>query len=297
MRDQACKYGAKIETEFVTKLERDEQSRPVHRNLGIGLRRRRGRCCSPQASPTAGRRWTRSCTTTRWPAGLVRYCPICDGYEVTDKKRRRDRSDSHGVAEALFIRSYTADVTLIAPDKALRLEAEDQRSSRRPASTASTGLRKRWRSRRVHRRRHGRRALHLRQHLSGARVGHAHPARPKWSARSYRTTAASRCDATSEPACRASMPPATWSSASTRSATRWAKAASRRRRSATTSARRSRGGASRSREMEDAKAAARRGIRGRGRFGSSSRSAIPGLNGISELFPSSVSISSRSPAP
>ena len=24
MRDQACKYGAKIETEFVTKLERDE---------------------------------------------------------------------------------------------------------------------------------------------------------------------------------------------------------------------------------------------------------------------------------
>ena len=26
MRDQACKYGAKIETEFVTKLERDEKA-------------------------------------------------------------------------------------------------------------------------------------------------------------------------------------------------------------------------------------------------------------------------------
>jgi thioredoxin reductase (NADPH) len=36
-------------------------------------------------------------------------------------------SDSHGVAEALFIRSYTADVTLIAPDKALSLGAEDQK--------------------------------------------------------------------------------------------------------------------------------------------------------------------------
>ena len=24
--------------------------------------------------------------TTRLPAGLIRYCPICDGYEVTDKK-------------------------------------------------------------------------------------------------------------------------------------------------------------------------------------------------------------------
>jgi thioredoxin reductase (NADPH) len=57
--------------------------------------------------------------------GLVRYCPICDGYEVTDKKVGVIGSDSHGVAEALFIRSYTADVTLIAPDKALRLKAED----------------------------------------------------------------------------------------------------------------------------------------------------------------------------
>ena len=35
-------------------------------------------------------------------------------------------SDSHGVAEALFLRSYTADVTLIAPDKAMRLKPEDQ---------------------------------------------------------------------------------------------------------------------------------------------------------------------------
>jgi thioredoxin reductase (NADPH) len=59
--------------------------------------------------------------------GLVRYCPICDGYEVTDKKVGVIGSDSHGVAEALFIRSYTADVTLIAPDKALRLKPEDHR--------------------------------------------------------------------------------------------------------------------------------------------------------------------------
>ena len=22
----------------------------------------------------------------RWRCGLIRYCPICDGYEVTDKK-------------------------------------------------------------------------------------------------------------------------------------------------------------------------------------------------------------------
>ena len=38
--------------------------------------------------------------------GLVRYCPICDGYEVSDKRVGVIGSDSHGVAEALFIRSY-----------------------------------------------------------------------------------------------------------------------------------------------------------------------------------------------
>ena len=59
--------------------------------------------------------------------GLIRYCPICDGYEVTDKKVGVIGSDSHGVAEAMFIRSYTADVTLIAPDKALSLKPDDQR--------------------------------------------------------------------------------------------------------------------------------------------------------------------------
>ena len=38
--------------------------------------------------------------------GLIRYCPICDGYEVTDKKVGVIGSGSRGVAEALFLRSY-----------------------------------------------------------------------------------------------------------------------------------------------------------------------------------------------
>jgi thioredoxin reductase (NADPH) len=62
--------------------------------------------------------------------GLIRYCPICDGYEVTDKKVGVIGGDSHGVAEAVFIRGYTCDVTLIAPDKALRLGPDDQEKLR-----------------------------------------------------------------------------------------------------------------------------------------------------------------------
>ena len=73
--------------------------------------------------------------------GLIRYCPICDGYEVTDRKVGVIGSGSHGVAEALFLRSYTADVTLVAPDRAHslgrddrdRLEAHDIRTVDGPA--------------------------------------------------------------------------------------------------------------------------------------------------------------------
>jgi thioredoxin reductase (NADPH) len=124
MRDQACKYGAKIETEFVTKLEREEESGTFTATWGSG------EACARSVLLATG-------VTNRRPPmdeelhdealsrGLVRYCPICDGYEVTDKKVGVIGSDSHGVAEALFIRSYTADVTMIAPDKALRLKPED----------------------------------------------------------------------------------------------------------------------------------------------------------------------------
>jgi thioredoxin reductase (NADPH) len=126
MREQACKYGAKIETEFVTKLERAEKSGLFIATWGSG-------------SATARSVLLATGVTNRRPPmdeelhddalerGLVRYCPICDGYEVTDKKVGVIGSDSHGVAEALFIRSYTADVTLVAPDTALQLKPEDSK--------------------------------------------------------------------------------------------------------------------------------------------------------------------------
>ncbi|WP_174291388.1 NAD(P)/FAD-dependent oxidoreductase [Sphingomonas bacterium] len=49
--------------------------------------------------------------------GLLRYCPICDGYEVTDKKVGVIGTHSHGYNEAVFLRMYTRDVTLVAPDQ------------------------------------------------------------------------------------------------------------------------------------------------------------------------------------
>jgi thioredoxin reductase (NADPH) len=49
-------------------------------------------------------------------SGLLRYCPICDGYEVTDKRVGVIGTGDKGTNEAVFLRGYTADVTLIAPE-------------------------------------------------------------------------------------------------------------------------------------------------------------------------------------
>jgi thioredoxin reductase (NADPH) len=123
MREQACKYGAKIETEFVTKLERGRDG-PFTATWGSGEAKARSVLL---ATGVSNRRppMDEELHDDALARGLVRYCPICDGYEVTDKKVGVIGSDSHGVAEAVFLRSYTADVTLIAPDKALGLKPED----------------------------------------------------------------------------------------------------------------------------------------------------------------------------
>lgn len=48
--------------------------------------------------------------------GRIRYCPVCDGYEVTDRRIAVYGTGEHAAREALFVRSFTRDVTLIAPD-------------------------------------------------------------------------------------------------------------------------------------------------------------------------------------
>src|ERR1044072_8648165 len=123
VKAQAQRYGAAIETERVTRLDTVE-----------------GGFCAAWGSGSATARTGLLATGTRnarppmgeglhdeaLARGLIRYCPICDGYEVTDKKLGVIGSGAHGVAEALFLRSFSADITLIAPDRAHDVAAEDQ---------------------------------------------------------------------------------------------------------------------------------------------------------------------------
>ena len=56
--------------------------------------------------------------------GLLRYCPICDGFEVTDTRVAVIGTGSNGLREAIFLRSFTADVTLNGKNYEIKV-AED----------------------------------------------------------------------------------------------------------------------------------------------------------------------------
>jgi thioredoxin reductase (NADPH) len=122
MREQAQLYGAKFDEGYVSRLDRTETG--LRATWGEGSIDARTVLL---ATGVANRRppMDEDLHDDALARGLIRYCPICDGYEVTDKKVGVIGSDSHGAAEAIFIRSYTPDVTLIAPDKAMHLNTED----------------------------------------------------------------------------------------------------------------------------------------------------------------------------
>lgn len=58
---------------------------------------------------------------------LIRYCPICDGYEAKDKKVAVIAYGDRCLGEATFIaNTYTSDVTLLSYGQPLPLTREEQ---------------------------------------------------------------------------------------------------------------------------------------------------------------------------
>ena len=115
MREQADKYGVERQDARVERLTpKDDETFTVHAGdqtyrartvlLATGVVNHRPRHLTPEVHDPAVAR------------GLLRYCPVCDGYEVTDRKVGVIGTGDHGMREALFLRSYTRDVTLIAPE-------------------------------------------------------------------------------------------------------------------------------------------------------------------------------------
>jgi thioredoxin reductase (NADPH) len=58
--------------------------------------------------------------------GLLRQCPICDGYEIAGRPVTVIGNGLHGLGEALFLRTYSEAVTLINLGPRLTLGAENE---------------------------------------------------------------------------------------------------------------------------------------------------------------------------
>src|ERR687893_173116 len=59
--------------------------------------------------------------------GLVRYCPICDGYEARDKKIAVIGYGDRGLGEAAFVaRTYSRDVTLLTLGQGIDLDCSQR---------------------------------------------------------------------------------------------------------------------------------------------------------------------------
>ncbi|MVW59460.1 FAD-binding protein [Massilia sp. NEAU-DD11] len=59
--------------------------------------------------------------------GSVRLCPVCDGFDVIDKRIAVATSDVNPVGHALFMRTFSADVTLFERGAPSMLSADDRR--------------------------------------------------------------------------------------------------------------------------------------------------------------------------
>jgi len=123
MTEQAQMYGASIVAGRVTRLDRIEGGFRAEWGQGSVMAR-----TVLLATGVTNRRppMDEELHDAALARGLIRYCPICDGYEVTDKKIGVIGSGGRGVAEAVFLRGFTEDITLIAPDKAHDLAAEER---------------------------------------------------------------------------------------------------------------------------------------------------------------------------
>lgn len=113
MLEQAEKYGARREEQRVIHLEKTDggfivgtdeatyRARTVLLATGVVNRRPAGLGDDLHDEALA--------------RGLLRYCPVCDGYEVTDTRVAVIGTGAHGCNEAEFIRAYTKDITLVSP--------------------------------------------------------------------------------------------------------------------------------------------------------------------------------------
>ncbi|HTI66106.1 MAG TPA: NAD(P)/FAD-dependent oxidoreductase [Caulobacteraceae bacterium] len=109
MGDQARRYGAQVLSGSVETLERAEGGFRLVLADGAAL----WAVAVILATGVVEHEPALPGCETAVKRGLIRICPICDGYETVGKSVGVIGASDHAAAEALFIRTYSADVTLV----------------------------------------------------------------------------------------------------------------------------------------------------------------------------------------
>lgn len=113
MQGQARLYGAEIRSGAVTRLHHDEEA-------GVfTLTATEGEFLARNVILATGVQDVQPDIPGLYAAtqrGLIRWCPICDGYEVTDKRVAVIGRDPHGVREVEFLRTYSDRLALVLID-------------------------------------------------------------------------------------------------------------------------------------------------------------------------------------
>nr|WP_314122121.1 NAD(P)/FAD-dependent oxidoreductase [uncultured Brevundimonas sp.] len=124
MQDQAREYGAIVAPGRVTALARDGEGFTAR----VGDRQVRARAVL-LATGVVDHHPDLAGVERAVQRALVRICPICDGYEATDKAVAVIGHSDKGAREAAFMRTYSDRVTLIhigPPDALTRRAALDR---------------------------------------------------------------------------------------------------------------------------------------------------------------------------
>lgn len=121
MHEHAVRYGAEVANGVVKNIARVQTGFIVHTgSQAIEART----VLLAQGVSNHRPRITQEAHDRGVAYGLIRYCPICDAYEVRGQRVAVLGCSDHGAAEAMFVRHYSDRVTLLTQDASQLSEAE-----------------------------------------------------------------------------------------------------------------------------------------------------------------------------
>jgi thioredoxin reductase (NADPH) len=123
LRQQAERYGARVEHGRVMVLERSGNLFQATTEEGQNLSARTVLLASGVIDREPG-------LPNLYHAvqqGLIRHCPICDAYEAIDQRIGVIGHGAGSLGEALFLRTYSSDITMLTLGKPMELDATDRR--------------------------------------------------------------------------------------------------------------------------------------------------------------------------